>query len=74
MLDNGLEVISSGANVPFADEEIFMVQLLNLLTKMCRHPRFHFKLWNGQSFGYLMQEGAIVNDEAIFTDVSETIN
>lgn len=33
LIDGGLEVISCGANVPFADKEIFLVLLWNLQTK-----------------------------------------
>lgn len=75
MLDNGLEVISSGANVPFADEEIFYGPIAELADQKCAViPDFISNCGMARVFGYLMQEGANVNDEAIFTDVSETIN
>ncbi|MGB2289643.1 MAG: Glu/Leu/Phe/Val dehydrogenase dimerization domain-containing protein [Schleiferiaceae bacterium] len=75
MLDNGLEVISSGANVPFADEEIFYGPIAELADQKCAViPDFISNCGMARVFGYLMQEGAVVNDEAIFTDVSETIN
>ena len=35
MLDNGLEVISSGANVPFADQEIFYGPIAELADSKC---------------------------------------
>lgn len=74
MLDNGLEVISSGANVPFADEEIFYGPIAELADQKCAViPDFISNCGMARVFGYLMQEGAVVNDEAIFTDVSETI-
>jgi len=75
MLDNGLEVISSGANVPFADEEIFYGPIAELADRKCAViPDFISNCGMARVFGYLMQEGAVVNDEAIFTDVSNTIN
>jgi len=75
MLDNGLEVISSGANVPFADEEIFYGPIAELADQKCAViPDFISNCGMARVFGYLMQEDAVVNDEAIFTDVSETIN
>ena len=75
MLDNGLEVISSGANVPFADEEIFYGPIAELADQKCAViPDFISNCGMARVFGYLMQEGANVNDEAIFADVSETIN
>jgi len=70
-----LEVISSGANVPFADEEIFYGPIAELADKKCAViPDFISNCGMARVFGYLMQEGANVNDEAIFADVSETIN
>ena len=75
MLDNGLEVISSGANVPFADEEIFYGPIAELADLKCAViPDFISNCGMARVFGYLMQEDAVVNDEAIFDDVSETIN
>ena len=75
MLDNGLEVISSGANVPFADEEIFYGPIAELADLKCAViPDFISNCGMARVFGYLMQEDAVVNDEAIFDDVSVTIN
>ena len=75
MLDNGLEVISSGANVPFADEEIFYGPIAEFADLKCAViPDFISNCGMARVFGYLMQEDAVVNDEAIFDDVSETIN
>ena len=75
MLDNGLEVISSGANVPFADEEIFYGPIAELADSKCAViPDFISNCGMARVFGYLMQEDAIVEDEAIFEDVSTTIH
>ena len=74
MLDNGLEVISSGANVPFADEEIFYGPIAELADLKCAViPDFISNCGMARVFGYLMQEDAVVEDEAIFEDVSNTI-
>jgi glutamate dehydrogenase/leucine dehydrogenase len=75
MLDNGLEVISSGANVPFADEEIFYGPIAELADEKCAViPDFISNCGMARVFGYLMEENAVVNDLAIFEDVSKTIN
>jgi glutamate dehydrogenase/leucine dehydrogenase len=75
MVNAGLEVISCGANVPFADSEIFLgpigvwmderVSILSDFIANCGMARV---------FAYLMSEKAMVTDEAIFNDVSKTIN
>src|SRR6056300_797581 len=74
LLDNGLEVISSGANVPFADQEIFYGPIAELADQKCAViPDFISNCGMARVFGYLKEEEAIVKDEAIFTDVSRTI-
>lgn len=74
LLDNGLEVISSGANVPFADEEIFYGPIAELADQKCAViPDFISNCGMARVFGYLMEEGARLEDAAIFEDVSETI-
>ena len=75
MVNAGLEVISCGANVPFADSEIFLgpigvwmderVSILSDFIANCGMARV---------FAYLMSEKVMVTDEAIFNDVSKTIN
>lgn len=74
MLDNGLEVISSGANVPFADEAIFYGPIAELADEKCAViPDFISNCGMARVFGYLMQDDAELTDEAIFKDVSDTI-
>ena len=74
MIASGLEVISSGANVPFADKEIFMGPIS---TYMDEHtaviPDFVANCGMARVFGYLMKHGAEVNDLAILKDVSTII-
>ena len=74
LLDNGLEIISSGANVPFADEEIFYGPIAELADQKCAViPDFISNCGMARVFGYLMQEDAELTDLAIFHDVSHTI-
>ncbi|MCC6727156.1 MAG: Glu/Leu/Phe/Val dehydrogenase [Saprospiraceae bacterium] len=74
MLDHGMEVIACGANVPFVDDGVFFGptalfadQHLSLI------PDFIANCGMARVFAYLMQPDAPVTDEAIFTDVSNTI-
>ena len=70
----GLEVISCGANVPFADAEIFMgPTTIYADSKISVIPDFIANCGMARVFAYLMTSGAGLTDEAIFNDVSETI-
>lgn len=70
----GLQVISSGANVPFADKEIFVGPTLEFADEhLSVIPDFVANCGMARVFAYLMQEGAEVTDEAIFNDTSATI-
>jgi len=74
MLDHGLEVISSGANVPFADKEIFYGPIAELADQKCAViPDFISNCGMARVFGYLMEDHAKVEDVSIFDDVSENI-
>jgi glutamate dehydrogenase/leucine dehydrogenase len=74
LLDNGLQIISSGANVPFADEEIFYGPIAEHADKKCAViPDFISNCGMARVFGYLMEENAELTDTAIFHDVSQTI-
>ena len=46
MIDNGLEVISSGANVPFADKEIFFGPISKNADKRVSVLQENFSLWS----------------------------
>lgn len=74
MVKAGLEVISCGANVPFADPEIFFGPI-GLWTdeRVSLIPDFIANCGMARVFAYLMSESAEVTDQAIFSDVSETI-
>ncbi|MCL6260890.1 amino acid dehydrogenase [Aquiflexum sp. TKW24L] len=74
MVKTGLEVISCGANVPFADTEIFFGPIgVWLDEKVSLLPDFIANCGMARVFAYLMSDRAIVTDEAIFNDVSHTI-
>jgi glutamate dehydrogenase/leucine dehydrogenase len=74
MIKSGIEVISCGANVPFADKEIFM----GPISEYCDNhisviPDFIANCGMARVFAYLMQENIQLTDETIFSDVSKVI-
>lgn len=74
MIKSGIEVISCGANVPFADEEIFMGPIARLAdANMAVIPDFIANCGMARVFGYLMSKNAELTDVAIFKDVSNII-
>lgn len=74
LCNNGLEVISSGANVPFADTEIFYGPISEYADmKVACIPDFISNCGMARAFGYLMQDDVDISDNAIFEDVSMTI-
>ncbi len=74
MVAAGLEVISCGANVPFADSEIFFGPTgLWADEKIAVIPDFIANCGMARVFAYLMSDDAEVTDQAIFSDVSDTI-
>lgn len=72
---HGLEVISCGANVPFADTEIFYGPTARYVDeKISLIPDFIANCGMARVFAYLMTyEDHILSDEAIFSDTSQTI-
>ncbi|WP_296700161.1 Glu/Leu/Phe/Val dehydrogenase dimerization domain-containing protein [Algoriphagus sp.] len=74
MVNAGLEVISCGANVPFADSEIFFGPIgLWADRRVSILPDFIANCGMARVFAYLMSKKAEVTDKAIFNDVSKTI-
>lgn len=74
LIENGLEVISSGANVPFKDEEIFFGKTsLFADSKISVIPDFIANCGMARVFAYLMSTHDQINEENIFNDVSKTI-
>lgn len=74
MVKSGLQVISCGANVPFADPEIFFGPT-GVWTdeRVSVIPDFIANCGMARVFAYLMSDGAVVTDDGIFNDVSQTI-
>lgn len=74
MAASGLEVIACGANVPFADKEIFFGPIGEYAdNKVSIVPDFISNCGMARVFAYLMGDHVQVKDEAIFSDVSKTI-
>ncbi|MBX2965314.1 MAG: amino acid dehydrogenase [Cyclobacteriaceae bacterium] len=74
MMASGLEVFSCGANVPFADPEIFFGPTgLYADEKFSVIPDFIANCGMARVFAYFMEREVSMTDEAIFTDISETI-
>ncbi len=74
MIASGLEVISCGANVPFADKEIFFGPIMEHVdSKVSLIPDFISNCGMARVFAYLMQPNAVLEDAAIFDDASNTI-
>jgi glutamate dehydrogenase/leucine dehydrogenase len=70
----GLETIASGANVPFADPEIFYGPIAEYADdRVSVIPDFIANCGMARVFAYCMQDGAALTDQAIFGDVSDTM-
>jgi len=74
MIANDLEVISCGANVPFADKEIFLGSIGNYADDhIAVIPDFIANCGMARTFAYCMSEDFKLDDEEIFKDASKTI-
>ena len=74
MLATNLEVISCGANVPFADKEIFFGPIGAFADEnIAVIPDFIANCGMARVFAYLMSGEIEITDEAIFADTSSTI-
>ena len=74
MIETGLEVVSCGANVPFADKEIFFGSIMeNTDKQVSLIPDFISNCGMARVFAYFMERRVEMTDEAIFNDTSETI-
>ena len=74
MIKNNLEVISCGANVPFADKEIFFGPIAKKADEQVSLiPDFISNCGMARTFSYLMEKNIEMNDFAIFEAVSKTI-
>jgi len=75
MILAGVEVISSGANVPFADREIFYGPIAESAdTRIAVIPDFIANCGMARVFAYLMSDANVdMSDQGIFRDTSATI-
>lgn len=74
LINAKLEVVSSGANVPFKDQEIFFGKTMEFTDKQVSViPDFIANCGMARVFAYLMSSEVEVTDEAIFHDTSRVI-
>jgi len=75
MAKAGLEVISSGANVPFADPQIFYGPIAEHADGLVSViPDFIANCGMARVFAYCMHTGSSLTDKAIFEDVGQMIS
>lgn len=74
LIDNGLEVMSCGANVPFVDDQVFFGPTAKHVdAKISLIPDFIANCGMARVFAYFMQSEVERTDNAVFSDVSSTI-
>lgn len=74
LIDNGLELISCGANAPFADPEVFYGEIMEFADQSVSViPDFIANCGMARVFAFLMESVVEIEDEAIFSDVSAVI-
>lgn len=74
MIDTNLEVISCGANVPFADDDIFLGPILTEADQAVSIiPDFIANCGMARAFAFLMGTEAEITDHEVFSDTSATI-
>lgn len=74
MINGGLEVITCGANVPFADKEIFFGPIMEYVDeKISLVPDFISNCGMARAFAYFMESRVPMNDTKVFEDASNTI-
>lgn len=76
MIASGVEVVACGANVPFADTQIFYGPIAELVDeKISLIPDFIANCGMARVFAYLMSSGDVdLTDDRIFKDTSSTIH
>ena len=74
LINTGLEVISCGANVPFADKEIFFGPIMEHTdSRVSLIPDFISNCGMARVFAYFMERKVQMTDDAIFRDTSKII-
>jgi glutamate dehydrogenase/leucine dehydrogenase len=74
LLNNSLDLISCGANVPFDEESIFYGDLSRHIDqRISLIPDFIANCGVARIFSYLMENSGPVDENAIFNDISHTM-
>ena len=76
MIENDLEVVSCGANVPFSDKEIFYGPIAEFVDQeVSLLPDFIANCGMARTFAFLMdpEKDEVLTDPDIFNDISQTI-
>ena len=74
MINSGVSLIASGANVPFADKEIFFGSIAEYADNhLSVIPDFISNCGMARVFAYLMDKRIEVTDKGIFEDCSQVI-
>jgi glutamate dehydrogenase/leucine dehydrogenase len=74
LIRNGLEVVASGANVPFADKGIFFGPIMEYVDeRISLIPDFIANCGMARVFAYFMERRVQMTDDSIFKDTSITI-
>jgi glutamate dehydrogenase/leucine dehydrogenase len=74
LISNGVEVVASGANVPFNEQKVFYGPLTQYADeRLTVIPDFIANCGMARVFAYLMESNIDITDAAIFEDVSTTI-
>ncbi|WP_088341942.1 Glu/Leu/Phe/Val dehydrogenase dimerization domain-containing protein [Robiginitalea sediminis] len=74
LIRTGLEVVSCGANVPFADREIFFGPIMEHTDqRVSLIPDFISNCGMARVFAYFMEHRVAMDDASIFNDTSQTI-
>ncbi len=75
LLNGGLRLIAPGANVPFADQEIFMGAISQWADQhFTVLPDFIANSGMARAFYYFEQPGALMSVEALFRDVTQAMH
>ncbi len=74
LIQNQLEVIACGANVPFQEEAILYGKITEHVDRqVALIPDFLANCGMARAFAYFMSRDVLMTDEAIFMDTSQTI-
>lgn len=74
LIKGGLKLIACGANVPFADQEIFFGSIMEHADDhIAVIPDFVANCGMARVFAYLMERNVEMSDDAIFSDASRVI-